>query len=163
MNEKRAIVLQALHDMGIPYEMSEHEAVYTIDQMEAQHICEQGEVCKNLFLRDQKGKRHFLITMQKEKRADLGRLREQLGCSKLSFASEERLHQYLGLEKGAVSPFGLLNDHNHAVEMVFDRDLSGKERLGIHPNENTATVWISYANLRLVLERSGAQIQEIVL
>lgn len=163
MNTQRTLVLQTLEQMGIPYEMTEHEAVYTMEQMEAQHLCEQGEVCKNLFLRDQKGKRHFLVTLQRDKHADLAALREKLGSSKLSFASEERLHKYLGLEKGAVSPFGLLNDQEHAVEMVFDRDLAGNGRLGVHPNDNTATVWISYDHLKQVLERVGAHISEIAL
>lgn len=76
---------------------------------------------KNLFLRDAKGKRHFLVVLDKDKRADLKALQEQLSCSKLSFASEERLKKHLGLSRGSVTPLGILNDAQGMVELVFDR------------------------------------------
>ena len=84
---------------------------------------------KNLFLRDAKGKRHFLVVLDKDKRADLKALQEQLSCSKLSFASEERLKKHLGLSRGSVTPLGILNDAQGMVELVFDRDLIGRRRL----------------------------------
>jgi len=151
--DKQQIVFETLRQMNIPYSVTRHPAVFTIEEMDALSITREGDVCKNLFLRDDKGKRHFLVVLQKDKRADLKHLREQLACRNLSFASEERLSKYLGLSKGEVTPFGILNDGERKVEVVFDRDLTAKQRLGIHPNDNTATVWIAFEDLKRVIEQ----------
>ncbi|GAA6395535.1 prolyl-tRNA synthetase associated domain-containing protein [Solibaculum mannosilyticum] len=148
-------VIQYLEGKSIPFDVMDHPAVYTIEDMEELHITDQGDVCKNLFLRDAKGKRHFLVTLLKDKRADLKKIQEQLGCTKLSFASEQRLQTYLGLTKGSVTPLGILNDTECCVEMVFDRELIGKSRLGVHPNENTATLWISFEDLLNLVKQHG--------
>ncbi|MPN42790.1 Prolyl-tRNA editing protein ProX [bioreactor metagenome] len=86
-----------------------------------------------------------------------------MGCTKLSFASEERLHTYLGLKKGAVTPLGILDDKDHVVEVVFDRDLVGKDRLGVHPCVNTATVWLSFTDLKMLIEENGNTIHTVTL
>ena len=104
-------------------------------------------MCKNLVLRDSKGKRHFLVTCDEKKKVDLKALGRQLGAGNVSFASEERLEKYLGLKQGSVSPFGLMNDTEKAVEFFIDKDLSRCKSLGIHPLENTATVFLSFKDL----------------
>ena len=161
--EARNDVLQKLKKMEITYELEEHPAVYTIEEMEVLGIHERGDIVKNLFLRDANGKRHFLVVLSKDKRADLKAIRSQLDCSALSFASEPRLARYLKLSKGAVSPLGLLNDADKSVEAVFDRDLIGKKRLGVHPNENTSTVWLSYDALKKIIESNGNAMHVITL
>lgn len=138
--------LERLEALKIPYSITEHEAVYTIGQMEQLHLNETGHIAKNLFLRDAKGKRHFLVTICGDKQADLKELGAKTGC-RLSFASEERLQRFLKLKKGAVTPLGVMNDEANAVEVILDRDLQGKERIGVHPCENTATVWLSFTDL----------------
>lgn len=153
--DKRQKVLETLKRLSVRYELEEHEAVYTIEEMDRLGIGQNGEVVKNLFLRDAKGKRHFLVMLRKDKTADLKKLRLELDSTALSFGSEERLEKYLGLEKGAVTPFGVLGDPGRAVEVAIDQDLVGNPRLGVHPNENTATVWLSYADLERVLTESG--------
>ena len=163
MNAVRKDVLEALRSLEIPYEMTEHPPVYTIEEMEALGLTRQGQVAKNLFLRDAKGKRHFLVVLFKDKRADLKQLQEQLHSTKLSFASEERLEKYLGLQKGAVSPLGMFNDTPAQVEVAFDRDLSQCTAIGVHPNENTATLWISFEGLQKVASATGHTIQLIDL
>lgn len=163
MDSIQKAVTDALSAFSISYQLTEHPPVYTIEEMEALGITAQGDVVKNLFLRDAKGKRHFLVVLDKDKRADLKTLQEQLGSSKLSFASEERLEKYLGLSKGAVSPLGILNDPQGAVELVFDRDLIDRQRLGVHPNENTATLWISFDDLKKAAEATGHSIQYVAL
>ena len=154
-------MFQKLDDMKVAYEFEEHPAVYTIQEMEDLGISE--GVVKNLFLRDSKGKRHFLAVLPKDKQADMKSIGEQVGSSRLSFASEERLERYLKLLKGSVSPLGILNDVDKSVEVVFDRDLIGKERLGVHPNDNTATVWISFDALHDIVKRNGNTIHFIEL
>lgn len=156
-------VIQYLDQKGIAYDIMEHPPVYTIEDMENLRITDQGNVCKNLFLRDAKGKRHFLVTLCKDKRADLKQIQQQLGCTKLSFASEERLQKYLGLVKGSVTPLGILNDQDCCVEMVFDRDLQCGNPLGVHPNENTATLWISFENLLDLVKQHGNPIHMLDL
>ena len=158
MSEKRSIVFEALEALGVPYEVWEHPAVYTIEEMDALHLPDPSVVVKNLFLRDAKGKQHFLVELQKDKQADLRALGEHLGV-KLSFASEERLMKYLGLEKGAVTPFGILNDTERAVEVLLDADLECMPLIGVHPNENTATVVLKPADLVRIIERHGNPVE----
>ena len=159
----REQVLARLDAMGVPYTLEEHPAVFTIGEMEKLGINRRGEVCKNLFLRDQKGRRHFLVVLPGEKRADLEALRLQLGCSKLGFASAQRLEQHLGPHQGEVTPLGVLNDREHAVEVVFDRQLEGAPVLGVHPNDNTATLWMTFADIRRVVEQNGNPISYVEL
>jgi Ala-tRNA(Pro) deacylase len=161
--EERDRVLRALDEMGIVYEMEEHPAVYTIDEMDALGIGTRGVIVKNLFLRDANGKRHFLVILPPDKQADLKAIRAQIGSSALSFASEERLKRLMNLTKGAVSPLGILNDSTRSVEIVYDRDLAGKERLGVHPNDNRATVWLSFKALEDVIRRNGNSMRSIVV
>lgn len=148
-------VLETFEKLQIPYEITEHPAVFTIEEMIAEGICDLGEVCKNLFLRDARGDRHILLVVDKNKRVDLKKLREQLGTTRLSFASEERLQKYLKLSKGSVTPLAVINDPGCLVELAIDRDLAGKTRLGFHPNVNTATVWISFDSLMKFVKADG--------
>lgn len=145
-NEKQR-VYDALNKLGIKYEVVEHEAVHTMEDMDRLGLPEKGTLCKNLFLRDAKGKRHFLVTADEKTKIDLKSLGRALGAGTLSFASEDRLEKYLGLKQGSVSPFGLMNDTDHAVEFFIDKSLSRCKSLGIHPLENTATVFLSFKDL----------------
>lgn len=161
--DEREKVLRSLDEQGIAYEEERHPAVYTISDMEALGICGRGEVARNLFLRDASGKRYFLVVAQKDKTTDLQAVRSQIGCSRLSFASEERLDRCMKLTKGAVSPLGILNDAECAVEVFIDRDLTEATRLGVHPNDNTATVWLSFADLKKIIELHGNAVHVIDL
>lgn len=147
MEDQKQRVYDALDKLKIKYEVVEHEPVHTMEDMDRLGLPEKGTLCKNLFLRDSKGKRHFLVTCDEKKTVDLKSLGRQLGGGNLSFASEDRLEKYLGLKQGSVSPFGLMNDTDHAVEFFIDKDLSKCKSLGIHPLENTATVFLSFKDL----------------
>ena len=115
MEDQKQRVYDALNKMGIKYEVVEHEPVHTMEDMDRLGLPEKGTLCKNLFLRDSKGKRHFLITADEKTKVDLKTLGRQLGAGNLSFASEERLEKYLGVKQGSVTPFALMNDTEHAV------------------------------------------------
>ena len=160
---EREKVFSRLEELGVSYEVTEHPAVFTIGEMDALGLTAKGEVCKNLFLRDAKGRRHFLVVVPGEARADLRALAAQLESSKLSFASAERLEKYLGLKQGEVTPLGVLNDADAAVEVVFDRGLERFPCLGVHPNDNTATVWLSLADILRVVEGNGNEIRWVTL
>ena len=142
-------------DKNIPFEWVEHKAVYTIEEMEELGLESMDEIAKNLFLRDQKGKRHFLIVIRADKQANLKELGEKLGIGKLSFASEERLEKYMKLKKGAVTPLGVLNDEDCAVEVFFDEDFVGMEKIGVHPNDNTASVYLKTEDLLGIIREHG--------
>lgn len=152
-------VLALLDSLGIPYTRIEHPPVFTVDQARAHWRDLDGAHCKNLFLRNKKGKRHYLVILEETKSADLKALTRFLEEDRLSFASPERLKRYLGLEPGAVSPFGLMNDTRGEVQVLVDQDLMGAAQIYFHPNVNTATVGLSFADFERFLEHSGHRIR----
>lgn len=163
MSPTRQIVIDTLERMEIQYELVEHQAVFTIEEMDALHIEEKGAILKNLFLRDEKGRRYFLVSICKDKKANLEQLRQCLGSKRLSFASENRLQELLGLQKGSVTPFGLLNDTERKVEYILDNDITSGQYVGVHPNENTATVWLLAKDLERTIAEHGNSITRITL
>lgn len=156
-------VYDKLNELGITYEAVEHPAAFTIEEVDRLGIFDKGTGCKNLFLRDGSGKRHFLLVAPEHKEIDLKSVREQIGSSRLSFGSAERLERCLKLTQGSVSPFGVLNDSECKVELIFDRDLIGDEMVGFHPNINTATVWLKFEDLLKVIEDNGNSIMYVNL
>lgn len=155
-------VYDALAEAGIEYERVDHPPVFTIEEMDALELPHPEAVVKNLFLRDAKGKRHFLVVLPGHRQADLRTLGERLG-TKLSFASEERLEKYLGLTKGSVTPLGVLNDENQAVELIFDEELKSMPLLGVHPNHNTATLFLKTEDLIRLVTVRGSKLTWICL
>lgn len=150
MREK---VLEKLKEINIKYKLVEHTPVYTIEEMDALgDIIDNAKICKNLFLRDQKGKRHFLIVVPEEKRVPLSEIPEKIGSTRLSFASEERLMKYLKLTPGSVTPLAVINDEENEVEVFLDEDLKKEKLLGVHPCENTSTVIITVKDLEKYIE-----------
>lgn len=147
--------LCALDAHGVSYQLYTHPAVFTIEEMEAQDFEGKSNIAKNLFLRNANGKQHFLIVMKKDKHANLKALRQQLGTTPLSFASPERLEKHLHLEKGAVTPLGVLFNTDHNVTVAFDQDFLGEDAIGVHPCDNRATVSLSFADLRALVEAVG--------
>lgn len=155
MEEIKKQVYDKLDELGIEYEVIEHEPAFTIEDIDKMGIFNDGVGCKNLFLRDASGKRHFLLSVPEHKNVDLKSVRTQIGSSRLSFGSAERLYNCLKLTQGSVSPFGVINDNDKKVEFVFDRCLLGENKVGFHPNINTATVWLSFEDLLKVIEDNG--------
>lgn len=154
MNAKQK-VYELLHALQIPYRSVEHPAVFTIEQMEVLQLDGANNIVKNLFVRDDKKTKFFLLVMSKEKKADLKSIRQQLGSRPLSFASENLLMEKLGVTSGAVTPLGILNDDSRCVEVVLDQDLKNWDEIGVHPNDNTATVWLRLSDLETVIQNHG--------
>jgi Ala-tRNA(Pro) deacylase len=151
---KEKQVYNLLEKLEIPYTQHNHPPVYTVEQAKKHWTQIQGAHCKNLFLRNKKGNHHYLVILEATKAADLKALRRKLGEDGLSFASPKRLKKYLGLEPGAVSPFGLINDHENQVKVVIDQDLKSSKIVNFHPNVNTATLGISFADFKRFLSRT---------
>lgn len=155
-------VYEALNNLGIVYEKHDHIPVYTIEQASQLDLDLQGRHCKNLFIRDRSGMKHYLVIVEDSKKVDFKKLAEQINSTKLSFASEERLFQYLGLKPGAVSPFGLIND-NKKVEVLIDEDLKNYQEIGFHPNINTVTLILSYFDFERFLKWCGNKVAYVKL
>jgi len=161
VTEQEAAVAARLAELGIPSTRKEHPPVATVEEA-AEHWADiDATHCKNLFLRNQKGSRHYLVVIERSKKADLRKVAEQIGDGKLSFGSPERLMTHLGLTPGSVSPFGLINDAAHSVRVVIDRDLKSAARLSFHPNINTATLTIAAADFQKFLEACGNPVQYV--
>jgi Ala-tRNA(Pro) deacylase len=158
MSENEKKVYYALDQLGIPYIRYEHIPVYTIPEIDDLKLEMEGQHCKNLFVRNHNGNKHYLILVSQEKRADLKNIQAQIGSSRLSFASEERLMKHLGLTPGAVTPFGLINNEEKNVTVLIDEDLKKAERICLHPNVNTATVSILYNDLIRFLKWRGNEV-----
>ncbi|MEA4845805.1 MAG: prolyl-tRNA synthetase associated domain-containing protein [Clostridiaceae bacterium] len=155
MTENESKVYDTLNQLGIPFIQYEHPPVYTIPEIDDLHMNMQGEHCKNLFVRNDNGNKHYLVLVSQEKKVDLKNLAKQIGSSRLSFASEERLMKHLGLTPGAVTIFGLLNDEEKKVIVIIDESLKKSKYICVHPNVNTASVSITYDDLVKFLKWRG--------
>ena len=156
-------VLAALDALGIAYVRHEHPPVATVEEAEKHWGGLKGTHCKNLFLRNYKGNRHYLVIAPVTRGIDLRRLNAALGEDRLSFASPERLKRWLGVEPGSVSPFGLVNDGERHVRVVCDESLRTSAFLGFHPNVNTATLEIAFADLEKFLASRGNDVRWLEL
>ncbi|MGD9346526.1 MAG: prolyl-tRNA synthetase associated domain-containing protein [Candidatus Aminicenantes bacterium] len=159
MNEQK--VYDILDELDISFTKHEHPPVYTVEEAEEHWENITGAHCKNLFLRNKKGKNHYLVIVRSEQRIDLKTLTCRLAEDRLSFASTERMMRYLGLEPGAVSPFGLINDREKEVVVIIDSDLKEASHVNFHPNVNTATVGITFADFEKFLAHCGNTIRYI--
>ena len=163
MTDARAPILSTLNTLGIQYDVYEHPPVDTAEQA-AEHWKEiPGRAVKNLFLRNKKGDRNYLVILGIEKHADLRSLVRIIGDDRLSFGSGERLMKYLGVTPGSVSPLGLIHDTSQAVRVIVDSDLRSAERLIFHPNDNSASLTISGADFVRFLELQGNSVRWIKL
>ena len=159
----KAGCLKWLDDNGYKYEKLEHAPVFTMEEMDVAGITKQGNVVKNLFVRNAKGDKHYLVSAPEDRKIDMNKLAILLGSTRLSFASPERMDKYLGVQQGSVSPLCVLNDENHEVFVAFDQSLMGEERIGVHPLENTATIFMSFKDLKKIIEDQGNKFKCIKL
>lgn len=149
-------IFDFLNQKGISYEATEHKAVLNMEELAEVNLPYPEDNAKNLFVRDDKKRNYYLISVRGEKRVNLKEFRKTHGLKALSFASGEDLLEIMKLETGAVTPFGLLNDDERRVELYFDKSfLEGNAMIGCHPNENTATVRLKSRDLIKLIEEHG--------
>jgi len=156
-------VLARLRELDIPFTRHEHPPAATVEEAERYWADIDATHCKNLFLRNQKGTRHYLVIMVAVKKADLRAVADQIGDGKLSFASPERLMTCLGLTPGSVSPFGLIHDRERRVRVVLDRDLKTASRVSFHPNINTVTLTVAFDDFLKFLDACGHTVQYVTI
>ncbi|WP_116473460.1 prolyl-tRNA synthetase associated domain-containing protein [Zobellella maritima] len=133
----------------------EHPPLFTCEDADRLLVDRPGTRIKNLFLRDNYGRRHFLLLTRPGKQVDLKALSIQEGISRLGFASSERLGRYLGVEPGHVSVLALINDVRGEVDLWLDEELSAGDDFHCHPLRNTATLLLSRIDLLRFAEQTG--------
>ena len=152
-------IYEYLKAKNIPFEVTEHKAVYNMAEMSEVSLPYPEADAKNLFVRDDKKQNYYLITLKGDKRADLKEFRRKNGTRPLSFASESELKEFLHLQPGSVTPLGAFNDDTRRVRVYIDKDfLSGDGLIGVHPNDNTATVWLKAEALFGLLQEHGSYV-----
>lgn len=145
---------QYLTEHNIVYEVSEHKAVFNMEEAESLDLPYPECDAKNLFIRDDKKQNYYLITVKGDKRVNLKEFRKQHGLRALSFASPEELSAVMGLTPGAVTPLGILNDVERRVHFYLDKSFIGG-KIGVHPNDNTATIWVQADELMDLIKKHG--------
>ncbi len=149
-----------LTSKDIWYDATEHEAVFTMNELTDIEIPYPEADAKNLFVRDDKKQNYFLITVRGSKRVNIREFRRTFGTRPLSFASAEELFDILALTPGSVTPFGLLNDDERKVRLILDSDFRKEPGLiGIHPNDNTATVCLRTDDLTNIITEHGNSVE----
>lgn len=143
-----------LRAKNIPFETVEHEAVFNMDEMSKINLPYPEADAKNLFVRDDKHLNFYLITVRGDKRVNLKEFRKANGTRSLTFASETELFEILKLTPGSVTPLGLLSDDERKVKFYIDSDLANG-LVGVHPNENTATVFLKTEDLIDLIKEHG--------
>ena len=156
MNKKD--IYQLLREQGISFEATEHAAVFNMEELEELKLPYPEWDAKNLFVRDDKKQNYYLLTVRGSKQVDLKAFRRENGLRPLSFASPEELLAIMDLTPGSVSPLGILNDAECRVHFYLDEEFSGNP-IGVHPNDNTATVWLQADDLMTLIRNHGNDAQ----
>ncbi len=152
-------IYKFLSARGIHHEITEHKAVFNMQEAAGLNLPYPEDDAKNLFVRDDKKRKYYLISIKGDRRVDLKEFRNVNGLRPLSFASDDDLRSIMKLEPGSVTALGLLNDDERRVEFYFDRSfLEGNGRIGCHPNDNTATVWLKSSDLLKIIEEHGTAV-----
>ena len=153
-----------LKENTIWHEITEHAAVFNMEELGTVELPYPDCDAKNLFIRDDKRNSYYLITVKGDKRVDLKEFRKTYGTKPLTFVKPDELADILGLIPGAVSPFGLLNDVENKVMFYIDAAFKeGIGLIGIHPNDNTATVWLKVEDLIKIIQDHGNEVNEVKL
>ncbi|HPE33954.1 MAG TPA: prolyl-tRNA synthetase associated domain-containing protein [Bacteroidales bacterium] len=155
MDTKKDKVLQILKNLNISFDLYEHPPAPTIEEAQKYWKNIEATHCKNIFFRNHKGDRHYLVIIEHRANLAIHDLEKRLKQGKLSFASPQRMEKYLGVSPGSVSPFGLINDLNHHVHLFLDNHLLASEKISFHPNLNTYSVVISFEDFLRYLKWVG--------
>ncbi len=151
MNKQQ--IYEYIKQRNIWYEITEHEAVFSMKEVSNIEIPYPEADAKNLFICDDKKRNYYLITIRGNKRANLKKFKQENNTRSLSFASEKDLKDILGLVPGSVSPLGVLNNRENNVNIFIDKDFTKEPYIiGIHPNDNTATIWLKTKDLIKIIE-----------
>lgn len=154
MNGQPELYLK-LEALNIPFEYYEHPPAPTIEEAKKYWVDLLATHCKNIFFRNHKGNRHYLVVLEHTRALAIHDLEKRLKQGKLSFASPKRMLKYLGITPGSVSPFGLINDLENHTHVFLDENLKKSEKISFHPNINTASLVIAFKDFERFLTATG--------
>lgn len=153
-------IYEYIKNKQIWYEITEHKAVYSMSEISEVEIPYPEADAKNLFVRDDKKENYYLITVRGNKRVNLKEFRKENNTRPLSFASEKELKEIIQILPGSVSPLGILNDKENKVKVFLDKEFIEKtDIIGIHPNDNTATIWLKTKDLNNIIKEHGNKVE----
>jgi Ala-tRNA(Pro) deacylase len=158
-----ALVYKLLNELNIPFDYYEHPPVPTVEEASKYWADIDSAHCKNLFFRNHKGNKHYLVVFNHIQSLNIRDLEQRLKQGKLSFASPQRIMKYLGLEPGSVSPFGLIHDTDNHVHLFIDKNLQYSERISFHPNLNTVSLVVPTSGFLKYLNHIGNSFEFIEL
>ncbi len=139
--EKELRVYDLLDSLQIPYERVDHEAAFTMEACrEIDEAFQPAVICKNLFLCNRQQTAFYLLMIREDKKFLTKEISGQIGSARLSFAPEEYMEEFLDITPGSVSVLGLMNDHDHRVQLLVDEDVLKEEYFGCHPCVNTSSL-----------------------
>lgn len=161
--DRKEKVFKILDELDINYSLTNHPPVPTVQEAKKYWADIESAHCKNLFFRNHKGNKHYLVLIDYRQKLVIKDLEQRLKQGKISFASDKRLSKYLGLKAGSVSPFGLINDEEKHVHVFIDQNLKAVDRISFHPNDNTATLVISNQDFEKFLIHTGNKFEFIKL
>ncbi|MFR7590053.1 MAG: prolyl-tRNA synthetase associated domain-containing protein [Longibaculum sp.] len=158
MNKEETYQFLRKHD--IKFEVNEHKAVFNMGELDSIELFYPEWDAKNLFVRDDKKRNYYLISVKGNKKVDLKDFRKKHGLRALSFASEDDLLAIMGLTSGSVTPLGILNDTECRVHFYLDSEFVGNI-IGVHPNDNTATIWMQADILITLIKEHGNEVDVV--
>lgn len=140
-------IYRLFDELNIEYKVIHHEPLFTIDAAKDIDLQLGVSICKNLFLSTRHGSEFYLLFMEGSKKFNTGKVSKQIGVPRMTFASDEKMEELLGVKPGSVTPLGLLNDSENKVGFLIDSDVLKNEYVSMHPLVNTGTVVIKTADL----------------
>lgn len=155
MENKKDKVISILNKLNISFDIYEHPPAPTIEEAQKYWKDIVATHCKNIFFRNHKGNRHYLVIIEHTANLAIHDLEKRLKQGKLSFASAERMEKYLGVTPGSVSPFGLINDEHHQVHLFLDENIKKATKISFHPNLNTFSIVVSFEDFLRFLQWTG--------
>ncbi len=154
---------QILDEFGISFNYHEHPPVPTVEEASKYWKGIESAHCKNLFFRNHKGNKHYLVIFDYSMSLNIKDLEQRLKQGKLTFASPKRMMKYLGLQPGSVSPFGLIHDAGNHVHLFIDENLKRSDKISFHPNLNNASLVISFSDFERFLYLVGNSFEYVRL
>ena len=149
--------------LNIAFDYYEHPPVPTVEEASKYWKDIEATHCKNLFFRNHKGNKHYLVILEYTHNLAIRDLEQRLKQGKLTFASAERMMKYLGVTPGSVTPLGLINDIDSHVHLFLDSHLQKSNTISFHPCINTASIVIKYSDLIRFLGYTGNSYEYVTL
>lgn len=154
-------ILQLLDDHDISYQVFSHPAVYTSEEADKYLKDKDFAKCKNVFIKSRNGKNYYLLMLPENKKVDWKKAQSELLSPSLTFASEDELEEKLKVKSGTVSPFNLLNDSSNTIPLIVDQEaMEENNYVGVHPNDNTKTISLTWTDLARILSSYGHLFEE---